>query len=156
MSTQNKNQVVTPEWIDNLPNRLLETIQMAKERRIRLAEQRVASWQALEKKLKGEPEKMSKRLNKEELTELAKRIETRMVKTYGTEFPTGEGYTPIWEDMLEALEDTQYRSYDAFKIGQFLDRRGWEVDLDLLEVIDSCVIMYFEDKRKTEASKGGI
>jgi hypothetical protein len=96
---------------------------------------------------------MSKRLNKEELTELAKRIEIRIVKTYGTEFPTGEGYTPIWKDMLEALEDTQYRSYDAFKIGQFLERRGWEVDLDLLETIDTAILRFLEDKRKTEQNK---
>lgn len=50
-SQPDNQQIVTPEWIDNLPNRLAETTQQAKERRIRLGEQRVKALEALNKKL---------------------------------------------------------------------------------------------------------
>jgi hypothetical protein len=96
---------------------------------------------------------MSKRLTDEELTELAKRIETRIIKIYGVAFPTSGEYIPLWEELKEALEDTRYRSYDAFKIGQCLDRKGWDVDLDLLETIDATILMYLENKRKAEQNK---
>ena len=83
----------------------------------------------------------NKRLSDEELTDLAKFVEEKLIKHFGDTFG-GEGYTPVWEDVKKALDKSYSRHYDAYKICKELNYMGWEIDEEDVEVIGDSLRSY--------------
>lgn len=81
------------------------------------------------------------KMNDEELTDLAKFVEEKLIKHFGDEFG-GEDSAPVWEDVKKALDRSYSRRYDAYRVCRELDNLGWEIGEEDVKVIGDSLRSY--------------